>query len=310
MSKHVIVGAGQIGTLLATRLAGDGHEVVVVSRSGSGPGGVTKVAASAADEARLTQVAQGAAVIYNCANPPYHRWTQDWPPMAASILGAAQTTGAVLTTLANLYPYGEVSGPMTEDLPLSGPGVKGRVRARMWADALRAHQEGRIRMTELRASDYYGPGVRSQGHVGERFVPPILAGKPATYLNDPGVTRSWTYVDDVAQALAIAGSDERAYGRAWHVPTAPPFSARELAEKIAAIAGSAPARIRRVPYWLQDAMGLAVPMMRELRETRHQFARPFVLDSSDFQATFGQQPTPVDDGVAETVRWWRARSAR
>lgn len=310
MSKHVIVGAGQIGTLLATRLAGDGHEVVVVSRSGSGPDGVTKVAASAADEARLTQVARGAAVIYNCANPPYHRWTQDWPPMAASLLGAAQTTGAVLTTLANLYPYGEVSGPMTEDLPLSSPGVKGQVRARMWADTLRAHQAGRIRMTELRASDYYGPGVRDQGHVGERFFPPLLAGKPATYLHDPAVSRSWTYVHDVAAALATAGSDERAYGRAWHVPTAQPFSARELADRAAALAGTAPARIRRVPYWVQDAMGLAVPMMRELRETRHQFDRPYVLDSSDFQATFGQRPTSLDDGVAATVSWWRARPAR
>lgn len=310
MSKHVIVGAGQIGSLLATRLAGDGHEVVVVSRSGSGPDGVTKVAASAADEARLTQVAQGAAVLYNCANPPYHRWTQDWPPMAAAILGAAQTTGAVLTTLANLYPYGHVSAPMTEDLPLSSPGVKGQVRARMWAEALAAHREGRIRMTELRASDYYGPGVRDQGHVGDRFFPPILAGKPATYLHDPGVSRSWTYVHDVALALATAGSDERAYGRAWHVPTAPPFSARELADKVASIAGTSPARIRRIPYWAQDAMGLAVPMMRELKETRHQFDRPFVLDSSDFQATFGQQPTSFDDGVTATVEWWRAQPAR
>ncbi|RIQ18855.1 NAD-dependent epimerase/dehydratase family protein [Jiangella rhizosphaerae] len=310
MGKHVIVGAGQIGRLLATRLVADGHEVTVVSRSGSGPDGVTKVAASAADEARLTQVAQGADVLYNCANPQYHRWTQDWPPMAAAMLGAAQTTGAVLTTLANLYPYGPVDRPMTEDLPLSSAGVKGQVRARMWADALAAHRAGRIRMTELRASDYYGPGVRDQGHAGERFFPPLLAGKPAGYLHDPTVRRSWTYVHDVAAALAAAGSDERAYGRAWHVPTVAPFSARELADKAAAIAGTSPARIRRLPYWVQDAMGLVSPMMRELKETRYQFDRPFVLDSSDFQATFGQQPTPLDEGVAATVSWWQGQPAR
>ncbi|SEF14622.1 NAD-dependent epimerase/dehydratase family protein [Jiangella alba] len=307
MGKHVIVGAGQIGRLLAERLVADGYEVTVVSRSGSGPDGVTKVAASAADEARLTQVTQGADVLYNCANPQYHRWTQDWPPMAAALLGTAQATGAVLTTLANLYPYGAVDGPMTEDLPLTGGGVKGQVRARMWADALAAHEAGRIRMTELRASDYYGPGVRDQGHVGDRFFPPLLAGKPATYLHDPGVVRSWTYVHDVAAALATAGSDERAYGRAWHVPTAPPFSARQLADAAAAVAGTSPARIRRLPYWAQDVAGLAVPMMRELKETRYQFTRPFVIDSSAFETTFGQRPTSFDDAVAATVSWWRAQ---
>lgn len=307
MGKHVIVGAGQIGRLLAERLVADGHEVTVVSRSGSGPDGVTKVAASAADEARLTQVTQGADVLYNCANPQYHRWTQDWPPMAAAMLSAAQTTGAVLTTLANLYPYGAVDGPMTEDLPLTGGGVKGQVRARMWADALAAHEAGRIRMTELRASDYYGPGVRDQGHVGDRFFPPLLAGKPATYLHDPAVVRSWTYVHDVAAALATAGSDERAYGRAWHVPTVPPFSARRLADAAAAIAGTSPARIRRLPYWAQDALGLAVPTLRELKETRYQFTRSFVIDSSAFETTFGQRPTPFDDAVAATVSWWQAQ---
>lgn len=310
MGKHVIVGAGQIGRLLAERLVADGHEVTVVSRSGSGPDGVTKVAASAADEARLTQVTQGADVLYNCANPQYHRWTQDWPPMAAAILGAAQTTGAALTILGNLYPYGQVDGPMTEDLPLAGPGVKAQVRARMWADALAAHEAGRVRVTELRASDYYGPGVRDQGHVGERFFPPLLAGKPATYLHDPGVVRSWTYVHDVAAALVTAGGDQRAFGRAWHVPTAAPFSAWELADKAAAVAGTSPARIRRLPYWAQGVLGVAVPMMRELKETRYQFSRPFILDSSDFQATFGQRPTPLDEAVAATVGWWQAQPAR
>ena len=310
MGKHIIVGAGQIGRLLAERLVADGHEVTVVSRSGSGPDGVTKVAASAADEARLTQVTQGADVLYNCANPRYHRWTQDWPPMAGAMLGAAQTTGAALTILGNLYPYGQVDGPMTEDLPLAGPGVKAQVRARMWADALAAHQAGRVRVTELRASDYYGPGVRDQGHVGERFFPPLLAGKPATYLHDPGVVRSWTYVHDVAAALVTAGSDERAFGRAWHVPTAAPFSARELADQAAAVAGTSPARIRRLPYWAQGVLGVAVPMMRELKETRYQFSRPFILDSSDFQATFGRRPTPVDEAVAATVSWWQTQPAR
>ena len=37
--------------------------------------------------------------------------------------------------------------------------------------------------------------------------------------------------------------------------------------------------------------------MRELRETQHQFRKPFVLDSSKAQRTFGLVPTPLEDSV-------------
>ena len=50
---------------------------------------------------------------------------------------------------------------MTEDLPLRPTTVKGRVRAQMWQDALAAHEAGRIRATEARASDFVGPGGKS-----------------------------------------------------------------------------------------------------------------------------------------------------
>ena len=37
--------------------------------------------------------------------------------------------------------------------------------------------------------------------------------------------------------------------------------------------------------------------MRELRETQHQFRRPFVLDSSAAQQTFGLAPHSLEDSV-------------
>jgi len=67
-----------------------GHEVVIVSKSGRTPGapGVRAVAADATDAAALRDIARGAAVVYNCANPPhYHRWATEWPPLAEAILG-------------------------------------------------------------------------------------------------------------------------------------------------------------------------------------------------------------------------------
>ncbi|TMQ91311.1 NAD-dependent epimerase/dehydratase family protein [Actinomadura soli] len=302
MGKHVIVGAGQVGAHLAGRLVERGHDVVVVTRSGSGPDGVEKVAADVADQARLTEVAKNAEALYNCVNPRYIRWTQDWPPMAASFLGTAEATGAVLVTLSNLYVYGPVDGPMTEDLPLAATGTKGRVRARMWRDALAAHQEGRIRMTELRGSDYYGPGSTDQAYIGEvRFVKPLLAGKRVSFLSDPSVPHAWTYLPDVAEALAIAGTDERALGRAWHVPTGPAVATLDVAERLCEIAGAPAPRVSGLPRPVFNAIGLFSPLIKELRETRYQFDKPYVLDSSAFESTFGMAPTPLDDALKTII---------
>ncbi|WP_067795545.1 NAD-dependent epimerase/dehydratase family protein [Actinomadura formosensis] len=302
MGKHVIVGAGQAGGHLAERLAGQGHDVVVVTRSGSGPEGVERVAADVTDRARLTRIAQGADALYNCVNPKYHRWAQDWPPMAASFLGAAEETGTVLVMLGNLYGYGPVDGPMTEDLPLAATGTKGRVRAKMWEDALAAHKAGRIRATELRGSDYYGPHSTDQSYIGQtRFVKPLLAGKRVSYLSDPSVPHAWTYLPDVAEALAIAGTDERAWGRPWHIPTGPAVSALEVAERLCEIAGAPKPRLYEVPYPVVHAAGWFLPMAKELRETRYQFDKPFILDSSAFESTFGMAPTPLDDALRTIV---------
>lgn len=308
MNTHVVVGAGQVGSALARLLADEGKDVVVASRSGSGPDRLATASVDAADSQELSRLARGADAIYNCVNPPYHRWSRDWPPMSEAFIRAAETSGAALVTLGNLYGYGPVDGVMTEDHPLAAQGTKGRVRATMWRDLKEAHEAGRIRTTELRASDYFGPGTSDQAFVGHtRFVRPILQGSRIPYIVDLDVPHSWTYVPDVARALAIAGTDERAWGRSWHVPTGPPQTARELAAVFASTAGAPSPRIVRVPYWLVDAASLASPMLREMRETRHQFTRPFVLDSSAFETTFDVRPTPLSEAAEATVADSRAR---
>src|SRR5947208_1829286 len=169
MALHVIIGYGPVGRGTAALLARQGHEVRVITRSAGPPGGpdgpsgpdalgspdgqVRRIQADAADAAALAEAARGAVVLYNCASPPYNRWPQEWPPLAAAVLTAAERTGTVLASVSNLYGYGPVTGPMTEDLPLRAAGAKGRVRAGIWRDALAAHEAGRVRATEVRPSD-------------------------------------------------------------------------------------------------------------------------------------------------------------
>jgi nucleoside-diphosphate-sugar epimerase len=101
--------------------------------------------------------------------------------------------------------------------------------------------------------------------------------------------------------------DDRSWGRPWHVPTAPAVSVRELASRMAALAGVPDRGVLVAPHLLLRAAGLAVPFVRELEEVRYQFVRPFRLDSTLTEATFGLAPTPLAEGLAAHVRWWQGR---
>jgi len=311
MARHVIIGAGPVGTTTAHLLADQGHEVRLVSRRGLGPrrDGIVLVTADAADSASLARTTTGAAAIFNCANPPYHRWATDWPPIAASLLATAEATGAVLVTTGNLYGYGPVDHPMRESDELAARGTKGRVRAQMWWDALAAHEAGRARVTEARASDFFGPHV-TDAHLGERVVPRVLRGRTVSVIGNPDVAHSWTYLPDLAATLVTLAADERAWGRPWHVPTNAPLTQRQAVAALARAASIDRVKVKALPGMLLTAVGVVSPALRELREVAYQFEQPFVLDSTVATATFGLTPTPYDQAFAATIAWYRDEAAR
>lgn len=306
MSKHVVVGAGGIGRAAARELARMGHEVVLVSRSGRDPHlpGVAAVAAHAASAEQLTALACGADSLINAANPPkYYSWQRDWPPMAAAMLAAAEHTGAGLVTVSNLYLYGRVSRPMTESTPSHPQGTKGEVRARMWEQALEAHEAGRVRATELRASDYFGPGGSSGVSLLNQYViaPAIRGRRVRLVVGSPDVPHSWTYLPDIGRLAATLATDDRSWGSAWHVPTSAPRTFREVADAAAVLGGHpSPVRIAPLPR-VAKALARVSATVRELDETSHQFEAPFELDSRLTERIFGLAPTPWSEALTATV---------
>lgn len=256
--------------------------------------------------ARLLEVCRGAASIVNALNPAsYTAWQRDWPPLATSVLAAAEQSGARLVTIGNLYAYGEVDAPMTEDTPVAPNGPKGQVRAQMWADALEAHRAGRVRATEVRASDYIGSATHASGLLSTYLIATMLAGSnPRMPFGRSDIGHSWTFDQDVAtlvRELVLAG-DDTAYGRVWHVLTDAPASYDEVGALVSEVAGVAPREVRVLPRSMVTLGGLVVPLLRELKETRHQFERPWELDSTAAQTHFGLRPTPLREAIAETVK--------
>jgi nucleoside-diphosphate-sugar epimerase len=303
MNTHVVVGAGPVGRETARLLARAGQQVLLVSRSGTGPEvpGVRRTAADATSSAELSRLAGGADAVYNCVNPPeYHRWPELWPPIAAAFLAAAEDSGAVLVTAGNLYPYGPVDGPMVEGMPDAGTGAKARVRAQMWAEALAAHEAGRIRAVEVRGSDYMGADVGEGAHV-PRVVPQALAGKPVRVFGDPDQPHSWTDVHDMARALVTVASEGRTWGRVWHAPTNPPCTQREAIADVCRVAGREPVPVKGIPRLMVTVGGVFVPVLGALRETVYQFERPYVLDSTAIQTELGLMPSPWEDICRRTA---------
>ncbi len=300
MALHVIVGAGPVGSATAELLAAEGHRVRVVSRRGTGPQheSIERVAADASDADTLTRVAHGAQSLINCASPPYDKWAQLWPPLADAILDAAQRTEAVLVTMGNLYGYGPVAGPMTEDLPLAATTIKGRVRARMWTDALAAHTAGRVRATEARASDYLG--ARASSAFTQMVLPGLRAGKKVSAPINFDVAHSVTYIPDAARTLVVLAADERAWGRAWHVPSHPPITFRQISGQIATALGAPAPRLATLPVAMLRLGAFFSPMAKAFAEMHYQFDRPFVMDSSAAQRAFGFGPSPWEEIIAST----------
>jgi nucleoside-diphosphate-sugar epimerase len=306
LETHLVVGAGEVGSALAAQLADAGKQVVLVTRSGRGPEHpfIKKVAADASSLEQLLAAAAKAVAIYNCVNPPhYNKWATEWPPLAKAFTDYALATDAVLVTCSNLYGYGPTTKTLTEDLRLSGTWINSKVRAQMWLDAKKLNDDGLIRATEVRGSDYVCPGMQSR--FGDRVVPAVKAGKAVQLLGGTDHLHTFTAPADVATLMRTIALDKRAWGKAWHVPSNEPKTQREVVQDIAKELGIRDVKVGSVPNAILTIMGLFNPVIKELNNGSYMFNAPFILDDSAARKTFGLKPTPWDVVIKDLVKSYK-----
>lgn len=303
---HVVLGAGQIGTLVAERLVARGHRVRQVRRSPGVPvAGAELVNGDVADPRFAADACLGATAVYHCVNPKYHTWARDLEPLALGAIHGAAAAGARLVVLDNLYPYGpSPDRPFTERSPIRPGSKKGALRARIRDHFLDAHARGALSVAIGRAGDFFGPGI-VESWFGDRHWKRVLTGKPSECLGDPDQPHSYSFSLDVADGLVTLGARDEALGREWLLPHPPAHSHRQLAAALGARLGLE-VRTTRMPLWLIRAIGVFSPVMRELPEMAYQWQAPFVVDDSAFRTTFGVAATPLATAIDRTAAWVRA----
>jgi len=304
--QHLIFGTGAVGMAVMEELVRRGKPVKMVNRSGRAGvlAGVEVLAGDVTQGHTAIHLAEGATHIYNCTNPPYHRWLAEFPFLQASVLGAAIASGAKFIAMDNLYMYGSTAGkPLTEESPYNAHTRKGKLRAQMARDLMDAHESGKVRVVIARASDYFG--ARGLGTaMGDRVFKNAIQGKAAQVIGNPDQPHDYTYIPDIGKALVILGEHDAALGQVWHIPNPPTMTTRAFIEKIYAALGSPP-QVSVAPKPLMRLLGVFNADLRELLEMYYEFEEPFVVDSSKFERAFGNIATPLEAALATTIEWFK-----
>lgn len=299
-----IIGAGTLGTALAHEFASRGLATRIVSRHAPAaaiPDASTHIAADARDADALARALDCASIVIQTSQPPYPAWAAEFPALQRGIVTATQAAGAKLVLADNLYMYGAGDNGTITDATAEVPcSVKGRVRKSMANDALAAHADGRLEVVLTRPSNYIGTGY---SFTRQLLTDRARAGKAMQVFGRLDQVHSFSYVPDVARAMADVALADDAYGRAWILPAMEAITQRDLCDTLWHGAGqSGPAKIQALRGLGMAAIGLVNPMVKASIEMAYEFDAPYVVRAHDFEQRFGWTATPVATALAETSR--------
>jgi nucleoside-diphosphate-sugar epimerase len=299
---HVVLGgSGGVGSTVARLLAQESVVVRAVNRSGKIPFLPRRIEVAAAEavvKETLRPVCGNATVIYHCIHP-----TRDFGllvPITRHIVEIVAETGALLVMAGNMWPYGHVSGSLSEDLPLKPRGSNSRIYAQVNDIVMKAVSENRIKATIGRVAHCYGPYVRREWP-GTDFAAALDA-KPNPIVGDPDAPHTYTYIDDFARGLITLAAADEAIGKVWHVPSPSPISMREfLTIMYEELHQEVSLRRRNIALlWLRSLVNQEA---NRLWEMRYQFEHPFTVDSGRYEAAFGAHPVPHSEGIRRMLDW-------
>lgn len=313
---NLVLGAtGGIGHWTTVRLAERGAPVRVLvrdpekfRRSWPEAKGIDVVRGDALVGSDVRAAARGATTIFHCVNVPYPDWSTQALPMLSNTLDAARAARAKIVFPGNVYVFGHAQKELVaEDHPKGAHTRKGRIRVEMERRLEAAWRQEGIPYTIVRFPDFYGPDV-----VNELYRPVFanaLRGRAMPWYGKLEIPFEFSFIEDAAQALVLAGLDPSTSGETYHLPGFEITTPRAWLTKIAQTAGTK-ARIQAVPRGLIMLYGLFNSQAREFLEMQYLRRERLILDGSKFRAKFGRLvASSYDEGIRATLDWYRSRGA-
>lgn len=302
---HTILGAGgPISNALTKELEAHQLPVKLVSRHKveTQVPTTTWVSADLKDEASLLKATEGATVIYMCAGLRYDKkvWAVEWPLIIRNVVKAAQVTGARLIFFDNVYMYGHVQGPMTEQTPYNPSSAKGKIRSEVANYFMGEIKKGTIKGSIARAADFYG-AENKNSFLDMLVLDKYAKGQKAMWMGDPNSRHAFTYVPDAGKALYLLGQHPETDGQVWHMPTAPALKGSEFIHLAAEVLHAKP-RYTRLSKTALQLIGFFNKPVGETVELYYQYQYDYIFSSKKIEDYFGIKPTAYREGIQKAAR--------
>ncbi|MCA1667653.1 MAG: NAD-dependent epimerase/dehydratase family protein [Thermomicrobia bacterium] len=314
MRTLVTGGLGFIGSNLVHRLHALGATVMVVDALIPGHGGnranldglgdeVEVIIGDLRDRDLMENLVATQAVIFNLAGQISHEDSMRDPftdlehntRAPLTLLEACRTANpdvrVVFTGTRQQYGRPQYV-PVDERHPMRPVDVNG---VNKWAGEyyhLLYHEVYGMRTCSLRLTNCYGPRQvtdrQTQGAF-PFFIGRALAGQPITLYDEGAFKRDINYVDDVVEALLLAGEHDAAIGEAFNLGS-PPLTLREFVETLGVVVGGVD--VHYIPY----------PPQRKRIEIGDTYCEYGKIS----RALNWLPRTSLRDGLEQTIAWHQA----
>ncbi|MGB3867129.1 MAG: NAD-dependent epimerase/dehydratase family protein [Xanthobacteraceae bacterium] len=300
--QTVLGASGQIGRELAAHLKRDfTGDIRLVSRNPKKVNDSDQLhRADLLDADDTLQAVEGSDIVYLTAGLPMDTklWVEQWPVIMKNVIDACSAHGARLVFFDNTYMYPQTDKPQTEDTEFRPCGEKGRIRAAIARELLKAMDRNRLTAMICRAPEFYGPG-KTQSITNSSIIEPLVQGKAARVLLRDDTLRSLIYTPDASRAMALLGNTPDAYGRTWHLPCDDDrLTYRAFIELAAEQFGTAP-RYRVLRHWQLRLAGLFSRTIRDAAELLPRYETDNIFVSDKFKTRFPDfRVTTFREGLA------------
>jgi nucleoside-diphosphate-sugar epimerase len=299
--KHTILGAGgPVSNALTRELENNNQHTHLVSRKPlQTKGNTTWAKADLTSHAEVRQAAKGSDIIYLCAGLIYDKtiWQQQWPQIMQNVIDVAKENNSRLIFFDNVYMYGQVNGPMTENTPYNPCSAKGEVRAKIATQLMDEAKTGNIKASIARAADFYG-SEQLKSFVDMMVLDKYAKKQKAQWIGKPELKHSFTYVPDAGKGMYLLGQHPESDNQIWHMPTAPALSGRAFIELAAKVFNVEP-KYSTINKLMMRLAGLFSRDIRSSVEMYYQYDKDYIFDSTKFERAFSFKATNYETGLKE-----------